>query len=255
MLLLLLSGSGMLQAQPGYALDSNSWKPLVPLFTSRQVVGLGEATHGTKEFYEQRVALTKFLISQCGFRTIIWETTFWSMLAVNDYVAGGPGDPDSLLRNVGYWMYYTKEIRDLLQWIRAYNTTQQDAEKVQLHGMDIHFAPPPGHDAGNWQELAEQNRLYTRQLPKKNNEFRDSCMAANVIYILSATQSKGIVWAHNMHIARTDTIAGYDRNRMGEWLGRKYGKQYYPIGFFLQSGRFLAIEQRFKDGIPYYPNF
>lgn len=110
---------------------------LQQLFSSKTIIGLGEATHGTHEFYQVRTELLQFLIRHCGYRSVIFEGPFDGMLYINDYVLTGSGNIDSLLRRVNYWMYYTPVIRSFFTWLQSYNASQPATGKVQVFGMDI----------------------------------------------------------------------------------------------------------------------
>lgn|GEM_PF-4412717 len=116
---------------------------LQPLFVSKEIVGLGEATHGTREFSHLKTKLLQFLITRCGYRALIMEGPFGSFLYINDYVNSADGNVDTLLRNTGYWMYYTSEISGLLNWIKKFNTDKSPEDKVRVFGMDMQGMEAP----------------------------------------------------------------------------------------------------------------
>lgn len=116
---------------------------LKPLFISKQIIGLGEASHGTHEFYELKTKLVQFLVTRCGYRALIMEGSFGSFMFINDYVNGGEGNINSLLRQTGYWMYYTPEISDLLSWIKNFNADKSPDDKVSVFGMDMQDIESP----------------------------------------------------------------------------------------------------------------
>lgn len=111
--------------------------PLKDLFSSRRIIGLGEATHGTKEFFQLRIALLKFLVTQCDYKSVIFEAPFGSMLLIDDYTAGGSGDIDSLLKQTGYWAFYTAEMKNFFNWVKDFNTGKPSVNKVRIFGMDM----------------------------------------------------------------------------------------------------------------------
>lgn len=111
--------------------------PVKDLFSSKRVVALGEATHGTQEFMTLRIAMLKFLITHCDYRSVILEASFGATLDLDDYVTGSPGDADSLLRRVGYWMFYAPEFRNFVHWVRTYNRGKPVDSKVHIWGMDM----------------------------------------------------------------------------------------------------------------------
>jgi erythromycin esterase len=138
--------------------------PLKELFLTKKIIGLGESTHGTREFYQVKTQLLQFLISECGFRSVVFEASFGSMLFINDYVLSGTGNIDSLLRQTGYWIYYTGEMRAFFNWLRAFNTEKPAAEQVQVFGMDMQDRESP----------VRYIRSKISPLPEKEKESFDS---------------------------------------------------------------------------------
>jgi erythromycin esterase len=82
-------------------------KLLKSLFTSKKVIAIGESTHGSKEFFQAKSEIIKFLITSCGFKVISVEIDLISSLYINDYIKGRSGNLDSAMKINGYWIYYT----------------------------------------------------------------------------------------------------------------------------------------------------
>ncbi|EFM12165.1 Erythromycin esterase [Paenibacillus curdlanolyticus YK9] len=105
---------------------------------------LGEASHGTSEFYTDRVAWSKQLITDHKFRFIAVEGDWPSCYTLNRYVKGysNTGDDvrDALQDFVRWpsWMWANREIAELAQWLRSYNADKADAEKVGFYGLDMY---------------------------------------------------------------------------------------------------------------------
>jgi erythromycin esterase len=94
------------------------------------VVAIGESTHRIHEFYEIRHRLTRFLVKELGFTAFVMESGFPEGLRVDDWVRGGPGDLDHLLRNgITYHMGKCAEMRAHLEWLRD--------NDVRFYGMDV----------------------------------------------------------------------------------------------------------------------
>lgn len=81
--------------------------------------------------------MLKFLITYCNYRAVILEASFGSTLHLDDYVGGASGDTDSLLRQMGYWMFYSSEFRDFVNWVRDYNKVKPAEDRVHIVGMDM----------------------------------------------------------------------------------------------------------------------
>ncbi|MBN1939065.1 MAG: erythromycin esterase family protein [Candidatus Aminicenantes bacterium] len=110
---------------------------LDPLFRRADIIGLGEATHGTAEFFELKHRLFRYLVECHGARVLGYEYDFrfGSALEVERYVTGGEGDPDRLLSGL-YWTHRNREFRDLLVWLRRYNATRAGKDRIHFIGID-----------------------------------------------------------------------------------------------------------------------
>lgn len=100
-----------------------------------QVIALGEATHGTKEFCELKFRLFKFLVENKGFRILAYEYSFKKSLAINDYIVNGVGDIDTLLMGES-WIQNNIEVKKLIEWMRNYNKNRSFEEKIHFIGID-----------------------------------------------------------------------------------------------------------------------
>ncbi len=85
-------------AEPGG--DYADLMPLEQIIGNARVVALGEATHGTREFFQMKHRILEFLVREMGFTTFGIEATWAEANRVNDYVHTGVGDPAVLLSNL-----------------------------------------------------------------------------------------------------------------------------------------------------------
>jgi erythromycin esterase len=104
------------------------------LFAGARVVGLGEGTHGTREFFQLKERFVKYLGAERGFGVFAIEANMPEARLVNAYVLGGPGDAKSLLAGLGFWTWRTPELLDLLTWMRAYNVSGRG--RIEFWGFD-----------------------------------------------------------------------------------------------------------------------
>jgi erythromycin esterase len=111
-------------------------QPLKPIVGNATIVGLGEATHGTHEFFAVKSRVVEFLVEQMGFNTFALENGWAASLPMEHYVAGGDGNPSDLLRHDFYAAWQTQEFLDLYKAIRQYNADPSHATKVQVAGID-----------------------------------------------------------------------------------------------------------------------
>ncbi|HEX2076858.1 MAG TPA: erythromycin esterase family protein [Longimicrobium sp.] len=105
-----------------------------------RIVGLGEATHGTKEFFTMKHRLVEYLVKEKGFTVFGIEATHTEAHRVNAYINGGPGDPVVLLTNLYFWTWNTREVADMLVWMREYNQTAPADKKLSFYGFDLQYS-------------------------------------------------------------------------------------------------------------------
>jgi erythromycin esterase len=105
---------------------------------------LGEASHGTSEFYSWRAEITKRLIKDRGFSFIAVEGDWPDCYNVNNYIKGISGSGQSAY-DVLYsfnrwptWMWANREIVDLVEWLREYNKSISEEQQVGFYGLDVY---------------------------------------------------------------------------------------------------------------------
>jgi erythromycin esterase len=101
------------------------------------VVGLGEATHGTREFARTKHRLVERLVADQGFRTVAFEADVAAMLAADASVREGVGDPETTLGDLYRWPWQTAAVADLLAWLRTFNEDRPPEDRVRVRGVDL----------------------------------------------------------------------------------------------------------------------
>lgn len=118
--------------------------PLVDASTGKKLVLLGEASHGTHEYYIWRDSISRRLIREKGFNFIVVEGDFASLYELNRYVKDLPGAASSarkVLENLSrwpQWMWGNEEIAGLAEWLRNFNKDLPQELKVGFYGMDVY---------------------------------------------------------------------------------------------------------------------
>jgi erythromycin esterase len=103
-----------------------------------RIVSLGEATHGTREFFQLKHRVIEFCVTELGFTLIAFEANYGDVLAVNDYVLNGNGNVSDVVdRGMGLLFWKTAEVVALVEWVRAWNVAHE--RKVQFHGFDMQW--------------------------------------------------------------------------------------------------------------------
>jgi erythromycin esterase len=116
----------------------NGFKDLMPLknvLKDKKIVAMGEATHGTKEFFQMKHRMLEFLVEEMGYNVFGIEACMSDCMAVNDYVLYGKGDVKQVVKGMGFWTWDTKEVVDMVEWMREYN--KNHTKKVKFYGFDM----------------------------------------------------------------------------------------------------------------------
>jgi erythromycin esterase len=112
-------------------------QPLKQILKDVKVVGLGEATHGTREFFQIKHRLLEFLVTEMGFNAFAMEAGFAACQPINNYVLYGKGDLATVLTDQGFVVWDTEELTEMLKWLRQYNEGVPDEKKVRFYGLDL----------------------------------------------------------------------------------------------------------------------
>jgi erythromycin esterase-like protein len=112
--------------------DLKSLKRELP---NAEIIGLGEATHGTAEFFTIKHRMIEFLTKEMGFEVFAIEANMPEAHKLNDFVLHGYGDPKELLKGMHFWTWNTQEVLDLILWMRAFN--RLGAGHIEFTGFDM----------------------------------------------------------------------------------------------------------------------
>jgi erythromycin esterase-like protein len=110
-------------------------QPLKQIVGDARVVELGEATHGTREFFQMKHRMLEFLATEMGFTIFSIEANMPEAYRLNDYVLTGKGDPKALLKGMYFWTWDTEEVLSMIEWMRAFN--QSGKGRVEFTGFDM----------------------------------------------------------------------------------------------------------------------
>jgi erythromycin esterase-like protein len=110
-------------------------QPLKKMIGNARVVSLGEATHGTREFFQLKHRMLEFLASEMGFTIFSIEANMPEAYRLNDYVLNGVGDPAKLLKGMYFWTWDTQEVLAMIEWMREFNKSGKG--RVQFTGFDM----------------------------------------------------------------------------------------------------------------------
>lgn len=102
-----------------------------------KIVAMGEATHGTKEFFQLKHKIFRYLAEKHNFRIFAFEADMGEAIYLNNYVQGGSGDIAQIMADkMHFWTWKTKEVEALLTWMRSFNKGKPSSEQVYFIGLD-----------------------------------------------------------------------------------------------------------------------
>ena len=122
----------------------NDFDSLVDLIGDARFVLLGEASHGTHEFYRVRAQISKVLIAQRGFNAVAVEADWPDAYRVNRFVRGAGATADSVDALSGFkrfpqWMWRNADVLDFVGWLREHNDEQVlEDRKCGFYGLDLY---------------------------------------------------------------------------------------------------------------------
>ena len=122
---------------------AGDYDPLLEWIGDARFVLLGEASHGTHEFYKERAQITKRLIKEKGFTAVAVEADWPDAYRVNRYVRGLGDDAEAIdaladFKRFPAWMWRNADVLDFVGWLRAYNEALSLNARVGFYGLDLY---------------------------------------------------------------------------------------------------------------------
>jgi len=269
-------------AQYTEAFSPSNYSIIDKEFSNSRLIGLGEATHGTKEIFELKKNLTAYLVKNHNIRTIILEAYFQNTEVLNDHIQTGKGNAKEIIAHLEFWPYYTEEFLDLINWLKEYNNTH--SQKVSITGIDAQSATQSlnylknkiiskddslllkelGNDSLSLDKrLQLSNKLFASlqksnedERIKKNAEILSQSYYLNQYDGLQYSRVRDSLMALNTEYLVTNLpenekaiLWGHDLHIQkkegwtGGFLADQFGEKYLNIGFLLGSGTFTALDK------------
>ncbi|ASB50689.1 erythromycin esterase family protein [Alkalitalea saponilacus] len=142
--------------------------PVINMAADRKLILLGEASHGTHEYYHWRAEISKRLITEKGYNFIAVEGDWASIYRLNKYVKGKSGALNSArevllsFNRWPEWMWANTDILILADWLREYNKNLPQSEKVGFYGKDVY---------GQWEAMDDLLSFTNEFMPDQHNEI------------------------------------------------------------------------------------
>jgi erythromycin esterase-like protein len=122
--------------------DPHDYDALLDMAQGRRYVLLGEASHGTREFYRMRAEITRRLIGEAGFEAVAIEGDWPDTWRTNRFVQGeGGDDAESALDDFERfpdWMWRNREVLAFIDWLRGHNAGLEPDRRAGIYGLDLY---------------------------------------------------------------------------------------------------------------------
>ncbi len=128
-------GSAIRLASPVAGHGFDDMQPLKKVVGDARIVSLGEATHGSREFFQLKHRMVEFLTTQMGFTIFSIEANMPEAYKLNDFILNGTGDPAKLIKGTYFWTWDTQEVLDMVLWMREFNKSGKG--RIEFTGFDM----------------------------------------------------------------------------------------------------------------------
>ena len=159
---------------------TGDFDPLLEMVGDARVVLLGEATHGTHEFYDARARITQRLVREKGFTAVAVEADWPDAYRVNRYVRGMGTDRTAAaalsgLQRFPTWMWRNADVLRLVEWMREHNRSlPAGAPRAGFYGLDVYSLHPSIEEVTGYLERVDpQGARRARQRYGCFSRFRD----------------------------------------------------------------------------------
>lgn len=200
--------------------DESDLAPLDAIVRRAKIVGLGDATHGTHEFYTMRLRVVDYLIRNRNFDVISLEAPFAITERLNQYVQGAPGNPRALLADMSdrllYFFWDVEELLALIEWMRDYNAHRGTRPRIELAGADMYDEPGAIAMVVHYLRSVDPAAATTAEqnyacVLERRRDLDCSTSAENVRTALNARNENGRAYEDARHAADA-VMLHFDRN-------------------------------------------
>ena len=101
------------------------------------ILSIGEAAHGCKEMQELKLSVFKEMVEKRGFTAFALEADYGECAEINRFIQGGEGSAEEMVQKFAFPIYHTKEMAELISWMREWNESAPEEKKVRFYGFDM----------------------------------------------------------------------------------------------------------------------
>lgn len=225
-------------AAPDADVDIDDLAVIAEAIGHADVIGIGEASHGTREFFRFNHWLVRYLVEEHGLRLLGVEANFAAALDINDYVMSGDGTAEAVLcQDCIHDPFQTESVLELVDWIRKFNEGRRPADRVRFHGFDVQFPPVAAAKLGTYFEAVDRDILEDVRGPMDQlveNWFPDLADDEAIRNHLAARNAvvetlRTALQANQRSYVDTTSRKRYERARRLVWLLEAGRRQYAAI--------------------------
>lgn len=127
-------------AEPLPAVDDPAFAEAFDRFGEARIVCIGDASHGTSEFYRGRAAITRRLIERYGFTVVAVEADWPDAASIDRHVRRKPpvATPEPPFSRFPTWMWRNEEVAEFVTWLHGFNGDRHGPERVGFYGLDLY---------------------------------------------------------------------------------------------------------------------
>jgi erythromycin esterase len=108
-------------------------------FAGATVIALGEATHGSREFFQMKHRIFKYFVEKHGYRIFGFEADMGECIYIDRFITKGIGTIDEMMKKMHFWTWRTEEVKDLILWMKDYNTSKAESNQIHMLGVDCQY--------------------------------------------------------------------------------------------------------------------
>ena len=101
------------------------------------ILSIGESAHGCKEMQELKLSVFKEMVEKQGFTAFALEADYGECAEINRFIQGGEGSAEEMVQKFAFPIYHTKEMAELISWMREWNASAPEEKKVRFYGFDM----------------------------------------------------------------------------------------------------------------------
>lgn len=129
------------------------------------ILSIGEAAHGCKEMQELKLSVFKEMVEKRGFTAFALEADYGECAEINRYIEGGEGSAEEMVQKFSFPIYHTKEMAELISWMREWNESAPEEKKLRFYGFDMQ---DPESSYAFLKEYSLSHKLTTEEEFSKN---------------------------------------------------------------------------------------